>query len=251
MLLEDAAQQTANVGGARAALQTRRRMARVTGLDYLDHLLGEQEAVLYATRRHPLVLAPAIALAVLLAVLTVATVVGGWYLLQLGEVALLGLAALALPCIWLAWRIVVWQNELYVVTSRRVMQLRGVVNKHIFDSSLDKVNDLLLRQPLLGRLFNFGDLDILTGSEAGINRFPTISRPLAFKTALLNAKHELERGPSAAHAAPALEPTAAGLPAGSATDPASLLVSLKALRDQDLLSEEEYQTKKAQILARL
>lgn len=208
-------------------------------MNYLNRLMGQGEVVLYLTRRHGLVLLPAI----LVALLAGALVVGAVAAVQIwapayADVALVGLALLVVPLLWLAWRIVKWQNEVYVVTSRRVMQLRGVVNKDVIDSSLDKVNDILLRQPLLGRLFNYGDLEILTASEIGVNRFRTISGPLQFKAALLNAKQDLE------------QPARPYAPVAPANDLAGLLVSLKALRDQELLTEEEYQAKKAELLAR-
>ncbi|NIW43142.1 MAG: hypothetical protein GWN27_22130, partial [candidate division Zixibacteria bacterium] len=50
----------------------------------------------------------------------------------------------------------------------------------------------------LGRLFNYGDIEILTASEFGVNIFRRIEEPINFKTAILNAKEDLlqeERNP--------------------------------------------------------
>ena len=48
-------------------------------------------------------------------------------------------------------------------------------------------------------MFGFGDLDVLTASESGIERFRMIQDPIGFKKAMLDAKHEYElemsRGP--------------------------------------------------------
>src|SRR5689334_22154619 len=41
------------------------------------------------------------------------------------------------------WQILRWQNEEFIVTSRRVLQIEGVVNKRVIDSSLEKINDAI------------------------------------------------------------------------------------------------------------
>ena len=41
-------------------------------------------------------------------------------------------------------------------------------------------------------MFNFGDLDVLTAAEIGIDTFQMISDPIEFKKAMLDAKHEFE-----------------------------------------------------------
>jgi hypothetical protein len=49
-------------------------------------------------------------------------------------------------------------------------------------------------------MFNFGDLDVLTAADAGIDRLRMIHDPVGFKRAMLDAKHEYEqdmsRGPA-------------------------------------------------------
>jgi hypothetical protein len=79
-----------------------------------------------------------------------------------------------------------------VLTNRRVLQVEGVVNKRAVDSSLEKINDAVLSQSLFGRIFGFGDLEVLTASEAGISDFKMLVRPIDFKKAMLDAKHEYE-----------------------------------------------------------
>ena len=41
-------------------------------------------------------------------------------------------------------------------------------------------------------MFGFGDLDVLTAAETGIERFRMILDPIGFKKAMLDAKHEYE-----------------------------------------------------------
>ena len=105
------------------------------------------------------------------------------------------------------WEALRYRHQEYVITNRRVMQVGGVINKHSTDSSLEKINDAALSQSLFGRMFGFGDLDVLTASESGIERFRMIQDPIGFKRAMLDAKHEYEvdmsRGPGAGEPATA------------------------------------------------
>ena len=87
-----------------------------------------------------------------------------------------------------AWEALRYRHQEYVITNRRVMQVGGVINKHSTDSSLEKINDAALSQSLFGRMFGFGDLDVLTASESGIERFRMIQDPIAFKRAMLDAE---------------------------------------------------------------
>ena len=71
---------------------------------------------------------------------------------------------------WFGWQVLVWQNEQFVLTNRRVLRLTGVLNKTVMDSSLEKINDAVLTESVFGRIFGFGDLEIQTASESGIDR---------------------------------------------------------------------------------
>ena len=182
------------------------------------------------------------------------------------------------------WVALTYRSNEYVLTNRRVMQVGGVVNKHSTDSSLEKINDAALTQSLFGRMFGFGDLDVLTASEAGIERFRMIQDPVTFKKTMLDVKHEYElemsRGPvpsspplratpeprepemvgdetssvPVAAAAPARAAPTAAEPAParmSADEVTKTLASLAQLRDNGAISPEDYEQKKADLLGRI
>jgi uncharacterized membrane protein YdbT with pleckstrin-like domain len=161
---------------------------------YLRKVLAHDEAVLVVVRQHVLFLWGRIFGALVFAVAVIAAVWALQVYTELGPQYAYGylLVLLALPVIW--WRVLVWQNHQYIVTSRRVMQISGVFTKEVVDSLLEKVNDLKTDQSLLGRIFGYGDMEILTASEAGVNDFRRIAHPLEFKRAILDAKENLERG---------------------------------------------------------
>jgi Bacterial PH domain/Short C-terminal domain len=177
--------------------------------------------------------------------------------------------------LYIGWQILRWRSEEYIVTSRRVLQLEGVINKRVLDSSLEKINDAVLTQSLFGRMFGFGDLDILTAAETGISRLRMLRQPDDFKRAMLDAKHELELelsgakplpsppmraptpGPAGEPAPSMAAPAAPSAPSGpsraemSADDLTRTLASLADLRDRGAISAEEYEAKKADLLGRL
>jgi hypothetical protein len=168
-------------------------------MSYADTLLATGERVVLRERRHwlavpldskwaILALVVAIALAVLNLDGTVSGskgVIGtglGWLILILvvGGIA------------WIAWTVWNWLNEDYLVTNRRVMRVEGVINKHATDSSLEKINDAALDQHFIGRIFGYGDLDIMTAADTMVDRFKMLNHVVAFKREMLNQKNELE-----------------------------------------------------------
>ncbi len=147
-------------------------------MGYLEGLMGRKEKIVFKARQHSLVIVPKLVLWSLVSVLIFLITVVLALVTPLDGVALVLLLALVFPF----WRIMVdllnWWNEQYVITNRRVIQLEGIINKHSIDSSLEKVNDVVLEQSALGRMLNYGDLQILTASEIGINLFKRIARPV-------------------------------------------------------------------------
>src|SRR5215813_6886735 len=158
---------------------------------YLISLLGENEHILFVTRQHWLVLFGEI-----LSEMVIAAVLGGlvtliWMFWLPDPLVPFGYLLLLLPAVSLLRDLLTWKNHQYVVTNWRVIQIAGVLNKVVSDSSLEKVNDVKLEQSFLGRLFGYGSIEILTASELGVSKFNKIGRPIRLKTAMLNAKENL------------------------------------------------------------
>ena len=175
----------------------------MTGMSYTERLMSTGERISLRDRQHWFVViasgrwaVAAIVLALVIFFVRVTASPTGFAADLLGIVAAVSFIA---GLILLGWEVLRYVNQEYIITNRRVIQVSGVVNKHAADSSLEKINDADLSQSLLGRMFNFGDLDVLTASDAGIDRFRMIHDPVEFKRAMLDAKHEYEqdmaRGP--------------------------------------------------------
>ncbi|MGE5376794.1 MAG: PH domain-containing protein [Bacteroidota bacterium] len=203
--------------------------------NYLEGLLGENERILMETHQHWFVLFNKIFLEIILIVIIIAA---SLFAAAYYPVAIAGLALVLVPLLGMLRDITVWRNKAYVVTTRRVIQIAGVLNKNVVDSSLEKVNDVKLSQSFFGRMFGYGDVEILTASELGVNLFHQIADPVEFKTAMLNAKERLgfEEMGVAVHAI---------------EDIPAMIEKLDVLRKRGVLSETEFQQKKAELLAKM
>jgi len=230
---------------------------------YIDELLARDEQVLYEGRQHTFVLIGNIVTEMFLIAILIAAGVASQRAFQdrqpipnlpidMGQLVLLVCGLISLFVLISALvDYMRWNNEQYVVTDQRVIQLRGIFNKEVIDSSLDKINDVELRQSWLGRLFDFGTIEILTASDVGINQMRRIGHPLDFKRAMLDAKRNYAHGfgyldpqAVAAYTQPQAQP-------GGAGDLQQTLQKLADLRDQGLLSQAEFDAKKRELLSRV
>lgn len=205
---------------------------------YIESLLGDRERIILISRQHWFILVSAIVLEIILILVVIALTITVGTLLP--EFALLigaiGTILLLLPLATLVRDVLDWMNRQFIVTNRRVIQISGILNKNVTDSSLAKVTDVKMGISALGRLFNYGDIEILTASEFGVNLFRRIEEPINFKTAMLNAKEDLLQGD--------LDPQ-------QTDDIFDLISSLDRLREIGILSEQEFNLKKTELLARL
>jgi uncharacterized membrane protein YdbT with pleckstrin-like domain len=209
-------------------------------MNYVEQLLGENEQVVLTAHQSWVVLIRSALVNLLIAVVIV-----GITSVVLGatreNLSLLIMLLLLLPVGRFVWEFIRWLNREYIVTNRRVIQVDGTINKNVIDSSLEKVNDVRMTQSVFGRMMNYGDVEILTASELGMNRFQRISDPIKFKTAMLNEKEKLGFAENVSPASPAPKPIEISV----------LLAQLNALHKEGLITDDEFQKKKAELLARM
>jgi uncharacterized membrane protein YdbT with pleckstrin-like domain len=218
-------------------------------MGYLEGLMGRKEQIEFKTRQHWLVIVPKLVLwgvvSVLIFVVTLVIFLATTALID--GLALVLLLAMVFPF----WRIIVdflnWWNEQYVITNRRVIQLEGIINKHSIDSSLEKVNDVVLTQSALGRMLNYGDVQILTASEFGVNLFKRMARPVKFKTEMLNQKEALGQldifEDKASRVLAEEAPESGDIP--------ELIAELDELRKRGIITDEEFEEKKKALLEKI
>jgi hypothetical protein len=164
---------------------------------------------------------------------------------------------IVLGILGLGWYFLIWRVERYLVTTRRVIEAGGIVNKYTRDTSLQAITDMIVGHPWLGRIVGYGEIDLLTASEAGTNKIRFLPDADGFKKALLDARHELElevgggRVVHEAAAAVASRPPPSAPSSLSADELDSALSKLADLRDRGLLTQDEFDAKKRELLDRL
>jgi hypothetical protein len=70
------------------------------------------------------------------------------------------------------------------VTDRRVIYKAGVIQRHTAEMNMDKVESVLVDQSVLGRLLNYGTVDI-RGTGEGIENLRYISSPISLRNTIL------------------------------------------------------------------
>ncbi|TAJ99297.1 MAG: hypothetical protein EPO36_12295 [Chloroflexota bacterium] len=220
---------------------------------YADTLLAEGERIVLRTRQHwfATIVDGRVPWAIFLAslvvlILTVTMDPGG----VRDVVGIVVLVVLVVSLLWLAKNYWSWYAQDYIVTNRRVLKVEGIINKRSADSSLEKINDAVLEQNLFGRIFGYGDLDILTAADVAIDRYRMLNKAPGFKKAMLDQKHSLETEFAHIPGPPLRAPGTGGRPM-SADEVTRALGDLAALRDKGALTPEEYERKKQELLARI
>ncbi|NLF31955.1 MAG: PH domain-containing protein [Planctomycetes bacterium] len=95
----------------------------------------------------------------------------GAYLIDSIGLAQLPLQSLALVCLAaIALRLVVaflqWVSRIYVLTNRRILRVRGVLNIDVFECALHRIQHTSLVLPLSERIFAIGTLVFATAGTA-------------------------------------------------------------------------------------
>lgn len=214
-------------------------------MSYIEQLLARNESIACIARDHWIALLPAILVDAAISIVIIGLSVLGIVLSP--PWTWLGLLLLVVPAAHLALRVWGWWNEQYVITNRRIIRVAGVLNKRVSDTALEKVNDILMEQSALGRALGFGNIEIISGSESGIDTFQRLTDPIGFKKELFDQKEALARlSVFEERAGPLLgaeAPTAGSVP--------ELIAELDELRQRGVITDAEFEEKKQQLLSKL
>jgi uncharacterized membrane protein YdbT with pleckstrin-like domain len=206
-------------------------------------LLHDNEEVILDLRPHwsyflvrGLVLLAALAVLVVVAV-TIENDVLPWIV---GVLVLVALARLVS-------RYASWTTTEFVVTTDRLILRAGIIGKKGMEIPLDRVNTVFFSQKLRERLLGFGDLIIESGGERGQQVINNVAHPEQVQS-VIHAAMETEQDQR--EGARFADRTATTAP----PDRESVLDQidrLDQLRQRGVISEAEFETKKAQLLERL
>ena len=226
-------------------------------MTYLESLLANGETIVYTTKKHWIAPLFASVTGTLLVVGGIAALFGR----LLTESSFLdnvflwgGILALIVGAAMLAHAFVQWWAQYYFVTNQKVMKVEGILRKSTSGSALEKINDITMEVPLLGRWLGFGTLRVLTAADESNLTYTRMREPMEFRKAILDEKQEFEQQDARHIAAAVLEARSAppAAPSGpTAEEITSTIERLASLRSSGAITAEEFEAKKAELLKRL
>lgn len=150
--------------------------------------------------------------------------------------------------VYLAWNCNIW-----VVTNLRVIDESGLLSHHAKESPLEKINNVSYDQTIWGRIFNYGHVEIQTAAEIGATDYYNVHQPKRLKDTITLAQSEFKnlqltnqakQMAAAMNMAGATTSSGGGGPHGVASE----LEKLFQLKQQGILTEEEYLKAKNRLL---
>jgi len=80
----------------------------------------------------------------------------------------------------LVWALLVWTSHTYMLTNQRIVTIKGVLNVHMFQAHLRKVQKTDLYRPLLYQILGTGTLAFSTAASSGDadSTWQMIARPV-------------------------------------------------------------------------
>ena len=148
-------------------------------------------------------------------------------------------AAVVVAALWLVVRpFVDWWTTRYVLTTERLITRTGLVAKSGVEIPLENITNVNFSQSVLERMLGAGDLLIESAGSTGQSEFSNIPHPDVFQTTLYKIREQ--RTIDLSSKAPAtgeFKPHAA-----------DSIQKIADLRDQGLISEEEYEEKRRKLL---
>jgi uncharacterized membrane protein YdbT with pleckstrin-like domain len=135
-----------------------------------------------------------------------------------------------------------WYFTLFVLTSDRLITRTGIFAKSSKEIPLERINDVSFNQSVLERLFGAGDLLVESAGERGQTRITNVRKPeqvqlMIYRTSEDNSNRMMRGGHS-----PATE---------SGESIPEQIEALARLKEQGVITDNEFQEKKRDLLDRM
>ena len=160
-------------------------------------------------------------------------------------------AVLALVwAVWLGLQYLNWTFTHFVVTSTRVIFRTGVLAKHGVEIPLDRIANINFNQTIWERVIGAGDLEIESAGKDGQSKFDDVlaSRRRAAGALPADGARTRRRARGLDRRSPPRPPRRRAGPAPTVPEQ---LQQLADLRDRGVITAEEFEAKKAQLLERM
>jgi uncharacterized membrane protein YdbT with pleckstrin-like domain len=146
----------------------------------------------------------------------------------------------ALAVVWALWlvlKFLSWRFTHFVVTSDRIIYRHGVLAKRGVEIPLERINNINFEQGIFERIIGAGDLQIDSAGKEGQSYFTDIRHPDGVQQEIYRQMEGYDK-----------KKAGWSTPKASASDE---LEKLAGLRDKGVISAEEFEKKKADLLERM
>ena len=166
---------------------------------------------------------------------TVVAIAGIVVTLVMAEGTWLWVGLAAALVVWLLLAVppfIDWLYTHYVITNERVIVRRGMIARRGLEIPLEVINDVTFNQSVIERVVGSGDLTIESAGERGQSHFSDIPDPDEIQSEIYEFR----------------ETRMMVLQGSAGQSPTEQLESLARLRDQGVITEQEFAEKKAKLL---
>jgi uncharacterized membrane protein YdbT with pleckstrin-like domain len=139
-------------------------------------------------------------------------------------------------------KVIAWLTSNFAVTSDRVIHRQGFIAKRSMEIPHEAINDVRFEQGIVDRIVGAGTLVISSASEFGRNSFDDIRHPEEVQKVIYE-QGELNKKRMYQGDRPVQPQASRGSPSATTE-----LERLAKLRDDGVLTEEEFQVQKAKVL---
>jgi uncharacterized membrane protein YdbT with pleckstrin-like domain len=105
----------------------------------------------------------------------------------------ISLILFVLSVIFFVYREMYRRRDIWVVTNLRVIDERGIFTLFTKESPLEKINNLSYEQTIIGRMLNYGQVEIQTAAEDGATVYTLITNPKRLKDEIAVARDAYSR----------------------------------------------------------
>ncbi|MCU7490074.1 MAG: PH domain-containing protein [Ignavibacteria bacterium] len=143
--------------------------------------LKENEEIIFTTQKHWKVLILPFIIASIILIISISLLFGKsngglFYIILCSGTIIYGI-----------YKFYSWKYYMWVVTNQRVIEEYGVFSFYSKESPLEKINNITYRQPFIGKIFNFGDIEIQTAAKKGSTIYYDVVNPIAVRDSIVDA----------------------------------------------------------------
>jgi len=99
----------------------------------------------------------------------------------------------AVSIVFFTYKVFERKFDIWVVTNYRIIDESGVFSHNFKESPLEKINNVNVRQSLVGRILGFGNVEVQTAAEGGDTIIYDAEDPKKLQEAILNVLQEYEQ----------------------------------------------------------